>query len=161
MAYQAQPPAGLLQPLLVPHCPWSLWFPWTLSQICPSGDTTILTIDRFSKMVHFVPLPELPSKKQQRVCCTMCLVSMVSLGMWCRIEGQQFVSCFWKTFFTFLAATISLSLGFHSQSNGQTEMLNQELETGLLCLVSQLSWSKHLIWVEYAHNRLPNFSSGL
>lgn len=62
MAYQAQPPAGLLQPLLVPHCPWSLWFPWTLSQICPSGDTTILTIDRFSKMVHFVPLPELQQR---------------------------------------------------------------------------------------------------
>lgn len=41
--------------------------------------------------------------------------------------------------------------------------LNQELETGLCCLVSKnpSPWSKHLIWVEYAHNTLPCFSSGL
>ena len=54
-------------------------------------------------------------------------------------------------------ATVSLSSGYHLQSNGQTEQLNQELETGLRCLVSRnpATWSKHFIWVEYAHNTLP------
>ena len=36
---------------------------WTLSLgfPCPEGNTTVLTVvDRFSKMVHFIPLPKLP-----------------------------------------------------------------------------------------------------
>lgn len=60
---------------------------------------------------------------------------------------------FWKAFCSLLGTTVSLTSGYHPQSNGQTERLNQELETGLRCLVSQnpAMWSKHLILVEYAH----------
>ncbi|KAI3364026.1 hypothetical protein L3Q82_010788, partial [Scortum barcoo] len=49
------------------------------------------------------------------------------------------------------------------ESNGQTERLNQELETCLRCLVAQnqTSWSDHLTWVEYAHNSLPTAATGL
>ena len=161
-----QPPAGLLQPLPVPHRPWSDISLDFVTGLPPSdGNTTILTIvDRFSKMVHFVPLPKLPSAKE---------TAEVLLHHVCRLHGfpkdvvsdrgPQFVSRFWKAFCTLLGATVSLSSGFHPQSNGQSERLNQELETGLRCLVSQnpASWSKHLIWVEYAHNTLPSFSSGL
>lgn len=40
-----------------------------------------------------------------------------------------------------------------SQSNGQTERKNQEMETALCCLVSSnpCSWAQHLVWVEYTH----------
>src|SRR4029434_253279 len=60
-------------------------------------------------------------------------------------------------------ATVGLTSGYHPQSNGQVERMNQELETGLRCLVSQnpASWSKHLMWVEYAHNTLPSSATGL
>lgn len=56
-----------------------------------------------------------------------------------------------------------LTSGYHPQSNGQMERLNQELETCLRCLISQnpTTWSKHLIWAEYAHNTLPGSASGL
>jgi len=56
-----------------------------------------------------------------------------------------------------IGATVSLSSGYHPQSNGQTQRLNQELETCLRCLVSQnpASWSRRLMWVEFAHNSLP------
>lgn len=71
-------------------------------------------------------------------------------------RGPQFICQFWKAFCFLLGATISLSPGYHPQSNGQMECLNQELETSLCCLISQnlAFWSKHLIWVEYAHNTL-------
>lgn len=71
-------------------------------------------------------------------------------------------SCFWKAFCSLLGATVSLTSGYDPQA-GQTECLNQELETSLRCLVSQnpATWSRHLIWVEYAHNTLPCSSSGL
>ncbi len=58
---------------------------------------------------------------------------------------------------------MSLLSGYHPETNGQTERLNQELETGLRCLTSQnpAAWSKMLVWVEYAHNTLPSASTGL
>lgn len=45
----------------------------------------------------------------------------------------------------------------HPESNNETERLNQQLETGLRCLVSEnpSTWHKHLDWVEFAHNSLP------
>lgn len=62
-----------------------------------------------------------------------------------------------------LGATASLSSGFHPQTNGQTERINQELETALRCMASQnpSSWSSQLLWVEYAHNSLVCSSTGL
>ena len=63
-----------------------------------------------------------------------------------------------------IRAKASLTSGYHPEANGQTERLNQQLETCLQCLVSQnpSTRSKHLVWVEYAHNsfylRLPQVS---
>ena len=129
------------------------------------GNTTILTIvDRFSKLVHFVPLPKLPSAKET---AEFVLSNVFRLHGFPKDvvsdRGPQFVSKFWKEFCALLGATVSLSSGHHPQSNGQTERLNQELEIGLRCLISQnpTTWSKNLIWVEYAHNTLPCSSTGL
>ena len=60
-----RPPPGLLQPLPVPHRPWSDISLDFVTGLPPSeGNTTILTVvDRFSKMVHFIPMPKLPSAK--------------------------------------------------------------------------------------------------
>ncbi|KAI3357960.1 hypothetical protein L3Q82_002952 [Scortum barcoo] len=70
---------------------------------------------------------------------------------------------FGKEFCRLLGATVSLSSGYHPESNGQTERMNQELETCLRCLVAQnqTTWSQHLTWIEYAHNTLPTAATGL
>ncbi|KAF7641006.1 hypothetical protein LDENG_00000360 [Lucifuga dentata] len=62
-----------------------------------------------------------------------------------------------------VGATVSLTSGFHPQSNGQTERMNQEMETALRCVASQdpASWSLQLLWVEFAHNTLPSSATGL
>ena len=56
-----------------------------------------------------------------------------------------------------------LILGYHLQSNGQTERANQDLETALHCICAQnpASWSTHLTWVEYSHNSLPSAATGM
>lgn len=78
-------------------------------------------------------------------------------------RGSQFAFWFWKAFCSLLGATVSLTSGYQPQSNGQTESLNQELETGPSCLVSEkpATWSRDLIWVECAHNTLLCSASGL
>lgn len=69
-------------------------------------------------------------------------------------RGPQFVSQVWKAFCNALGASVSLTSGYHPQSNGQTEHCNQELEASLCCVVSDnpSTWYSHLVWVEYTHN---------
>jgi hypothetical protein len=67
---------------------------------------------------------------------------------------EQFVGRYWKAFCSLLGALVSLSSGFHPQSNGQTEWANQELEKFFHCFVfpQASNWSKFLVWADCAHN---------
>uniref|UniRef100_A0A3B4TPF0 Gypsy retrotransposon integrase-like protein 1 n=1 Tax=Seriola dumerili TaxID=41447 RepID=A0A3B4TPF0_SERDU len=157
---------GLLRPLPVPRRPWSHLSLDFVTGFPPSkGNTVILTIiDRFSKMAHFVPLAKLPSAKETAEAMLSHVFRLHGLPQDVVSDrGPQFVSRFWKEFCRLIGATSSLSSGFHPQSNGQTERYNQELETGLRCLVSQNPslWSEQLVWIEYAHNSLPVSATGL
>uniref|UniRef100_A0A1A8Q170 Integrase catalytic domain-containing protein n=1 Tax=Nothobranchius rachovii TaxID=451742 RepID=A0A1A8Q170_9TELE len=60
----------------------------------------------------------------------------------------------WKEFTEALGAKVSLTSGYHPQTNGQCERMNQELGAMLRCICSAhpSSWSSHLACVEYAHN---------
>lgn len=75
----------------------------------------------------------------------------------------QFVARFWTAFCNLISTSVSLTSGHHPEMNGQTERINQELETVLrfLCAHHPSTWSKMLLWVEFAHNTLPCSSTGL
>lgn len=161
-----QAAAGLLQPLPIPNRPWShIALDFVTGLPTSAGNTTILTVvDRFSKMAQFVAMPKLPNAKE---------TAEAMLSHVFRIHGfpsdvvsdrgPQFVSRFWKEFCRLIQATVSLTSGYHPQSNGQAERMNQDLETCLRCLASEkpTTWSKNLIWVEYAHNTLPTSATGI
>uniref|UniRef100_A0A4W6CT62 Integrase catalytic domain-containing protein n=1 Tax=Lates calcarifer TaxID=8187 RepID=A0A4W6CT62_LATCA len=91
----------------------------------------------------------------------MCFVSMVS--PWTADRGPQFTSRVWRAFCRALGATVSLSSGYHPQTNGQTERANQHLESTLrcVCAADPSSWSEQLPWVEYAHNTHTSAATGL
>jgi hypothetical protein len=56
-----QAPAGLLQPLPVPHRPWSHIYLDLVTGLPPSDGNTPI---QFSKAAHFIPLPKLHSAKE-------------------------------------------------------------------------------------------------
>ncbi|KAG1964568.1 retrotransposable element [Pimephales promelas] len=161
-----QPPDGLLRPLPVPSRPWSHIALDFITALPPSnGMTVVLTVvDRFSKAAHFIPLPKLPSAKETAVTVIDHVFRLHGLPMDVVSDrGSQFISKFWQEFCKLLGATVSLSSGYHPQSNGQSERANQDLERMLRCLVAKnpSSWSQQLSMVEYAHNSLPVSSTGL
>ncbi|KAK2917253.1 hypothetical protein Q8A73_003999 [Channa argus] len=161
-----KPPDGLLQPLPIPSRPWSHIALDFVTGLPPShGNTTILTIiDRFSKAVHFVPLPKLPTATETAELLTQHVLRLHGIPRDIVSDcGPQFVSQVWKAFCKALGATVSLSSGFHPQSNGQTERANQSLETALRCVTSSnpATWSSFIPWIEYAHNSLTSSATGL
>jgi len=62
-----------------------------------------------------------------------------------------------------LGVTVNLSSGFHPQTDGQTERMNQEVETKLrlLCESDPTRWVQNLPWVEHAINSTPSSSTSL
>uniref|UniRef100_A0AAQ6IR55 Gypsy retrotransposon integrase-like protein 1 n=1 Tax=Anabas testudineus TaxID=64144 RepID=A0AAQ6IR55_ANATE len=167
---QAKPlhraPAGYLRPLSIPRRPWShISVDFVTGLPVSNGLNTVLTVvDRFSKMVHFIPLAGLPSAKETADLLVQHVFRLHGLPRDIVSDrGPQFTAHFWTEFCRLLGISVSLSSGFHPQSNGQTERLNQELETGLrlLCSREPTTWSTKVVWVEYAHNSLPSSATGL
>ena len=150
-----RPPAGLLRPLPVPGRPWShIVLDFVTGLPLLQGNDTILTIvDRFSKVVHFVALPKLPSATetaQLQVDHSLCIHGIPADIVSDR--GPQFTSGVWKEFCLVLGATVSLSLGYHPQSKSQTERAN----------LTRVSLSPHLTHSPHLGRiltQLPSFSS--
>lgn len=85
------------------------------------------------------------------------------LWTWCQTRGPSlFRVCLWRTIAKFLGAPVSLTSGYHPQSNGQTEgQLGPGVDPTLCCcrqplLVEHLTW-----WVKYAYNSLTCLATGL
>ncbi|KAK3511334.1 hypothetical protein QTP70_001452 [Hemibagrus guttatus] len=76
---------------------------------------------------------------------------------------SQFTSRVWGLLCAQLGIGVSLSSGYHPQSNGQAERLNQEIGRFLrsYCSREQHRWSEFLPWAEYAQNSLTHSSTGI
>ncbi|KAI4883279.1 hypothetical protein NFI96_028837 [Prochilodus magdalenae] len=72
------------------------------------------------------------------------------------LTGTQFTSQVWTAFMERLSITVSLTSGYHPQSNGQCERANQELGKflRLYCHNNQNDWATYLPWAEMAQNSL-------
>lgn len=161
-----QPPQGFLHPLSIPHRPWSHISMDFITGLPPSqGNTTILVIvDRFSKAARFIPLSKLPTAKETAELVMNHVFRVFGIPQDIVSDrGPQFSSRFWQAFCQSLGTTTSLSSGFHPESNGQTERLNQDLETTLRCMTANnpTTWSQFIMWAEYAHNSLCSSATGM
>ncbi|MCO5547381.1 hypothetical protein L7F22_000830 [Adiantum nelumboides] len=135
----------LLQPLSVPKERWesiSMNFITTLPHTTKGNAQILVIVDRFSKMVHFIPCkkaafaPDIASLFMQHIF---------------RIHGlsrsnisdrdPKFTGHFWTSLFKSLGTNLLFSSAYHLQTNGQTERVNQILEEMLrhyiqICLAS-------------------------
>lgn len=115
-------------------------------------------------MAHFIPLPKLPSSKETADLMVNNVFRQhgIPSDIVCD-RGSKFTYQVWKAFCSALGINVSLSSGYHPQTNGQTKRVNQEMEMALCCVTSAnpSSWSVQLPWVEYAHNTLVNALLGM
>ncbi|KAK3550355.1 hypothetical protein QTP86_025140 [Hemibagrus guttatus] len=117
--------------------------------------TVMVVIDRFSKACKLVPMKELPTILQTADALFQHIFRNFSLPEDIILDrGSHFTSEVWGAFCKQLGISVSLSSGYHPQSNGQAVRLNQEIGRFLraYCSRKQQHWSEFLPWAEYAQN---------
>lgn len=154
----------MLQPLPVPETAWqiiSLDFIEGLPKSI-NADTILVVVDMFSKYAHFVPLlhPFSALKVAQ-----LFLDSVYKLhGLPQSIVSDRdkiFTSRLWQELFRLSGTTLKLSSSYHPQTDGQTERVNQCLETFLRSFAHACpkKWVHWLSLAEYWYN--TSFHSSL
>ena len=124
----------------------------------------LVVMDCFSKMAHFIPLPNLPNATTLSQVFIDNIVKLHGIPSDVVSDrGTQFVSRFWRAFCSRLGIQLSFSFAFHPQSIGQTEPTNQNLETYLRCFVAenQDEWSSFLSLAEFALNNRRHESTDM
>lgn len=162
-------PPGFLKPLPLPLSPWR---DVSIDYITPLPPSCFLNgkfrhiavvVDRLTKMRHYIATEslgaeELADRFFERVYSLHGAPStMVS------DRGSQFVSTFWRALSQRLGIELRPSSAFHPQTNGQTERINQEVETFLRLFVNwaQDDWARWLPVAEFAGNNAISSTTGV
>jgi hypothetical protein len=123
----------------------------------------LVVVDKFSKYAHFLPLAH-PF--------TALLVAKLYLSEVYRLHGLPaamisdrdpvFTSHLWQELFKMAGTQLCLSSAYHPQSDGQTERVNQCLETYLRCFVhsSPKKWAHWLPLAEFWYNTCSHSTLG-
>src|ERR1700691_6231307 len=77
-------------------------------------------------------------------------------------RDPKFTSLFWQDLAKLTGTQLKMSTAHHAQTDGQTERINQTLETMLRSAInhSQNNWEQLLPSCEFAHNNNINKSTG-
>jgi hypothetical protein len=148
---------GLLQPLAIPDGTWrtvSLDFVEGLP-LSHGKNCVLVVVDKFSKFSHFIPL---------RHPFTAASVAQVFMQNIYKLHGlpttiisdrdRIFTSQLWKTLFSLAGVSLNMSSTYHPQFDGQTECVNQCMETYLRCFVNACpsKWVDWLYLAEFWYN---------
>ncbi|WVZ67898.1 hypothetical protein U9M48_016915, partial [Paspalum notatum var. saurae] len=148
---------GLLAPLPVPTNAWqviSMDFVERLP-LTSHANCIMVIVDSFTKYAHFLPL---------RHPFTATSVAQLFLDNIYKLHGlpvsiisdrdRVFTSKFWRELFRLVDVQLQMSSSYHPQSDGQTERLNQTMETFLRCFANSCpsKWIKWRSLAEFWYN---------
>jgi hypothetical protein len=160
-----QRPAGLLQPLPIPNQPWeSVGFDLiTELPRTKKGHTAVAVwVCRLTKQIHVAAC---------RTTVTAVELAELFYANVVRYHGiplsivsdrdPRFTSNFWKALWALMGTKLQMSTAYHPQSDGQTERVNQTLESMLRSYVNNElnNWDDYLITAEIAMNNAKQSST--
>ena len=127
-----QRPLGLLQLMKIPEWKWEevgMDFIVGLPRTQRGYDSIWVIVDRLTKVAHFLPVkttytgPQLAALYMERIVCLHGVSKKIVSN-----RGTQFTSHFWQQVHSSMGTKLNFSVAYHSQTDGQTERINQILE---------------------------------
>jgi hypothetical protein len=158
--------SDFLHPLPIPARRWetiSMDFVGPLPKTSKGHDFLLSVVDKFSKMVHFIP------------CTTTVTASEVALLVYdgvVRLHGfpesilsdrdTRFTSHFWRALWKLSGTQLAMSTSYHPQTDGQTENVNRVVQDILRAYISdsRKDWDRYLTAAEIAINSSRHASTG-
>lgn len=161
-----QKPLGELCPLPIPTRPWESVGMDLITKlpISDSYDSILTVIDRFSKMVHFIPCSESSTSMDLAKIYLNHVFKLHGLPKSIISDrGPIFVSKFWTELLKLLSVKSIKSSAYHPQTDGQTERANGVVETYLRFFMNdnQDNWARLLPLAEFAINNSIHTSTKL
>ncbi|GJF00591.1 polyprotein [Phanerochaete sordida] len=156
---------GLLQPNPVPRRPFEcISMDLVTGLTLAEGVNAIwVVVDRLSKIVIFVPTTSGLSTEEfawlfvKHVACKYGIPDAIITD-----KDPRWTHDFWRAVARHLKTDMWLSASHHPQHDGQTEVVNKQLEVMLCSFVAnnKTDWPQFLPLLEHAHNALPSASTG-
>ncbi|QRW26231.1 Retrotransposable element Tf2 protein [Rhizoctonia solani] len=160
-----QVPVGLLKPLQIPERPWEdIAYDMIVGLPTSEGFDAIFTvINRFSKMVHFIPTHSTAS--------AIDIANLFMLYIWklhglprstVSDRGPNFNAKFIRHLYKRLDIKPTFSTAYHPQTDGQTERIQREVKVFIRMFGNhrQSNWVSLLPIAEFALNNLKQTSTG-
>jgi hypothetical protein len=128
-----------------------------------SHNAIMVIVDKFSKYAHFIPLRH---PFQAAGVAKLFMDHIYKLhGLPSAIISDRdriFTSKFWQTLFKLVGTSLHMSSAYHPQTDGQTERVNQCLETYLRCFVHACParWGQWLSLAEHWYNTSTHSALG-
>ena len=118
-------------------------------------DNILVIVDQLTKFTHFIGLAHPYTAKE---------VAWVFLDQVIAVHGipktiifdhdKIFTSLLWQELMKALRIKLNISTAYHPQSDGQTEWVNQSLETYLrrVCILQRKAWHRWLTLAQWWYN---------
>lgn len=156
---------GLLQPLQVPTSAWQMismdfveGLPKSLGKDC-----ILVVVDRFTNYAHFLPLSHPYSASSVAKLFFDNIYKLHGVPDYVVSDRDKvFTRTFWQELFKLSKVSLCMSSSYRPQSDGQTERVNQCMETFLRCFAHACP-SKWLDWLPSAelwYNSSPHSAIG-
>jgi len=152
-----QAPVGELHPLRIPDSRWDmLSVDFVVELPLSSGHDAVMTVvDSVSKRAHFIPTHTMVTVEGAARLFLHQVWKLYGLPK-CVISdrGPQFIARFTRELYHLLGIKLASSTAWHSQTDKQTERVNQELDQYLWLFVNeqQDDWYDLLPMAEFQHN---------
>ena len=158
-------PVGMLQPLPIPEKPFEVVTMDFITELPKSNgfDAILVIVDKLTKYAIFIPTNSTVNEEGTAKLIFEHIISKYGIPrQFVSDRDPRWTSTFWKEFCKLLHTKRALTTAYHPQADGQTEIMNQILETALRSYVSPTrdNWAALLASFSLAYNGLPHSATG-